>query len=92
MDITVVQYVGFVVAALIVIWAVIEVNKRLYRRDDSHASSPEKWAELDTKVPEAREDLSSAMYGDSEDDEIETELHARASQNGHHAESQKPQL
>lgn len=92
MDITVVQYIGFVVAALIVIWAVIEVNKRLYRRDNSRANSLNRWVELDTKLPEAKEDLSSVVRGDSENDDIETELHARASQNGHHAESQRPQL
>lgn len=92
MDITVVQYIGFIVAALIVIWAVIEVNKRLYRRNTPPAKALNRWVELDTKLPEAREELSPAVRGEDEEDEIETELQARASQNGHHVESQKPQI
>jgi hypothetical protein len=94
MDPTVVQYVLFVLAALILIWAVIALNKRLYRRGSPKPGSPTTWMKLDTRRPEAREDPSpDALFdGDAAVDEEEIELHARARQNGHHAESQKPQL
>jgi hypothetical protein len=93
MDLTVVEYIGFVVAALILIWAVIEINKRLYRHDKFYGKSLDNWVELDTKRSEAREELPpKATIVDDDEDEIEAELHTRARQNGHHAESQKPQI
>ena len=96
MDLTVVQYAGFVVTALILIWAVIEINKRLYRRDKSQTEAPNHWAELDTKRLGAREEpplQSSHAHVDEEEAERAEELHTRAKQNGHHqVESQKPQL
>lgn len=90
MDSTVAQYLGFIVAALILIWGVIEINKRLYRHNKPDAESPNTWVELDTKQPTAREELPPGMLHDDED--VEAEQHARARQNGHHAESQKPQI
>jgi flagellar biosynthesis/type III secretory pathway M-ring protein FliF/YscJ len=85
MDFMVVQYVGFVVTALVLIWAVIEINKRLARRDRSQDESPQNWAELDTKRPEAREERSSKdMHLDQSEEGRKGELQARAMQNGHH--------
>lgn len=89
MDSMVVQYLGFIVAALILIWAVIELNKRLYRRDQPDRKSLNNWVELDTKRPADKEDLPAEALDEDED---EVELHTRASQNGHHVESQKPQI
>lgn len=90
MDPMVVQYLGFIVAALILIWAVIEVNKRLYRRNQPDLKSLNNWVELDTKRPEAREEPPGADHAENNEDEIE--LHMRSRQNGHHAESQRPPL
>lgn len=83
MDSMIVQYISFILAALVLIWAVGLLNRRLWRNDRS--PSVKTWAEFDTRRPEAREDPAS------EDEEEVAELHARARQNGHHAESQKPQ-
>ena len=86
MDLTVVPYVGFVITALFLIWAVIEINKRLSRRDKSQNGMPHNWAELDAKHLEAREELPAKdMHLDEGQTELEGELHARAKQNGHHA-------
>ena len=92
MDSTIVQYVLFVLAALILIWAVIALNKRLYRRGGSHLGAPNTWMKLDIRRPEAREDPSPDALFDDDGEEDEIELHARARQNGHHVESQKPPI
>jgi hypothetical protein len=92
MNSTTVQYLGFVVAAFILIWAVIEFNRRLYRRNKSHEDSRNNWVELDTKRQTSREDLLLQQAPIDEDDDVQSELHVRSKQNGHHAESQKPQI
>jgi len=92
MDSTVVQYLGFFVAAFILIWAVIEINRRLYRRNKPDRESSNRWVELDTKRPEARDGLLAGALRTDEEDEEEEELHTRSKQNGHHIESQRPQI
>ncbi len=89
MDSTVLQYLGFIVAALILIWAVIEVNRRLYQRRKTNPGPPHTWTELNISQAQAREEPLSGAF-ESEEEE-EAELHLRAKQNGHHAESQQPQ-
>jgi len=95
MDPTVIQYAGFVVAALILIWAVIELNRRLDRRKVSDIESLTKWVELDTTRPGSREELSPAPVPYENDSDETAEMRMRARQNGHHngyhAESQRPQ-
>lgn len=93
MDLTVVQYLIFILASLILIGVVIEFNKHLSRRDKSRTEALNSWVELDTTRQETREKLPvrEVELDDEEDEEIE-ELHARARQNGHHTESQKPQI
>lgn len=92
MESTIVQYVLFILAALLLIWAVIALNKRLYRRGGSNPGAPHTWMKLDTRRPETREDTTPGTSFDDEENEEEIELHARARQNGHHAESQKPPM
>lgn len=89
MDSMLVQYVLFILAALLLIWGVIALNKRLSRHNGPGAHALKTWVELDTRRPDAREDLSPTFDDEAEE---EAELHARARQNGHHAESQKPQI
>lgn len=92
MDLTVVQYLLFILVSLILIWVAIEFNKRLSRRPRSRTEALN-WVELDTKHPEAKEKkLSQDIDLDSEEEEEIEELHARARLNGYHAESQRPQL
>lgn len=89
MDSTVVQYIVFILAALVLIWAVVGLNRRLLRHSRPDARSFKTWVEFDTRRPEAREDPAPLF---DEEEEEEAELHTRARQNGHHAESQKPQI
>ncbi len=83
MDSTFVQYLGFIVAALILIWAVIVLNKHLLRHNSSDSNSFKSWVELDTKRPTAREDPTPQQS--SEKDDEAPELYIRARQNGHHS-------
>jgi hypothetical protein len=48
MDPVVVQYLGFVVAVLILIWAVIEMSRRYSRQKKSGSEALTTWAPLDT--------------------------------------------
>ncbi len=89
MDSMVVQYIVFILAALVLIWAVVVLNRRLLRHDRPDARSFKTWVEFDTRRPEAREDPAPVLEDEEED---QAELHMRARQNGHHAESQKPQI
>ena len=90
MDSMLVQYILFILGALVLIGAVIALNRWIYRR--SKPVSPNAWMELDTRRADAREDpLANTLIDEDEDDE-EVELHLRARQNGHHAESQKPPI
>ncbi len=92
MDPMIVQYLGFIVAALIIIWAVIEFNKRLSHRNRHDAGALNNWVELDTKSSTTTEDILPETTALNEENSAEAELHTRSSQNGHHAESQKPQI
>jgi hypothetical protein len=89
MNSTVVQYSIFILAALVLIWAVILLNRRLWRHGGSDVRTFKTWVEFDARRPEARED-PVPLLGDEEEEEAEQ--HLRARQNGHHAESQKPQI
>lgn len=86
MDTTVIQYGIFIVVALVLIGAVIALNKRLSRQKRSGSDILGTWAHLDTKHADAREQRATII--DDEDEEA-AQLHARSRQNGHHAESQK---
>jgi len=83
-----VQYGIFILAALILIGVVIALNKRLSHQNRSGSNILKTWARLDTRQTDARAHLSSTF---EDEDEETAQLHARASQNGHHAESQKSQ-
>ena len=91
MDSMIVQYALFILAALLIIGAVVALNRWLYRHSRPKPGAPNTWAELDTRHPEAREERStSAIFDDDDEEEEEAELHVRAKQNGHHSNDQKP--
>ena len=90
MDPMLIQYALFILVALLIIGAVVALNRWLYRHSKSGPGSPNTWVKLDTKRPETREEiLSSAVLEDDEEEE-EAELHVRAKQNGHHSNGHKP--
>ena len=86
MNATFVQYGIFIVVALALIWAVIAFNRRISRQSRSGSDILKTWAKLDTRHANASEQRAAAF---DDEDEEDAQLHARASQNGHHAESQK---
>ncbi len=95
MNPTVAGYVGFVVAALIIIWAVFEMSRRFTRRKKIDAQALNSWVQLDSTRATAAEELLPVLdedtNDDSEQDDIpESNLHTRAQQNGHYSESKKP--
>lgn len=92
MDPTVVQYALFILVALLVIGAVVALNRWLYRQQNPPvAGQPHTWAKLDTRRTAAREEALSNTFVDEEDEEEEdVELRVRASQNGHSSNGHKP--
>ncbi|HLI69330.1 MAG TPA: hypothetical protein VKV19_06185 [Ktedonobacteraceae bacterium] len=87
----IVEYILFFLAAFILVGAVMALNKRLSRHDQSGPGGRNRWVKLDVRKAGAREEPTNILEDEDEDEE-EAELHARASQNGHRAESQKPQI
>ena len=88
MNASAVQYVGFIVAALILTWAVIEINRRYFRRRKADVRSLNTWVPLDTKQSDVAEESIPASEDDDETDaSVEQNLRARASQNVHYSES-----
>jgi hypothetical protein len=75
------KYLAFVVAASILIWGMLELNKRLYRRNKIDQQSS--WVNLDANKQEETEDEEP----DEQDESAEGELRIRAQQNGHHSKT-----
>jgi hypothetical protein len=94
MNPTVVSYLGFVVAALILIWAVLELSRRLTRRKKTDVQTLGTWVKLDSTRNAAAEELPPAENDEDEDgdrdDVPDRSLHTRSQQNGHYSESKKP--
>lgn len=88
MDNSAVQYAGFIVAALIIIWGVIEINRRYFSRRKMDARSLNTWVHLDANKPDAPEDTSPASDDEAPDDS-EHDIQTRARQNGHYSESKR---
>ena len=88
MDNSAVQYAGFIIAALIIIWGVIEINRRYFRRRKMDARSLNTWVHLDASQPEAPADSPPAGEDEAPDDS-EQDIQTRARQNGHYSESKR---
>lgn len=87
------QYIGFVVVTLILIWAVIELNRRISRRRTSERRSTQgRWIQLNARRIDD-EETAPATPEPTESEEVfednDTEIHTRAKQNGHYSESKK---
>ena len=94
MDSMIVQYALFILAALLIISAVVALNRWLYRHSRPKPGAPNTWAKLDTRHADARDERSTSAIleedEDEEEDEEEAELHVRARQNGHHSNGHAP--
>jgi hypothetical protein len=90
MDTTLVEYIGFVVAALILGWAVAELNRRYFRQRRSDLEPLKTWVRLDsTRVDEIEEPLPDKDSDEDLEEVDEPDVHSRAQQNGHHSQSKK---
>jgi len=93
MDPTVLRYIVFIVAALILIWAVFEMRTRLIRRKKLDVTPLNRWEKLDSTTPaHGIEERSMSFMGEEdkqEEQEEEADVHARAQQNGHFIPTQK---
>ena len=106
MNHTVVTYLAFVVAVLIITWAVVEMSRRYSRiqRTRRHSStrkvtssSPNQWVTLKTTSPDSDKPLPDVPddTGDTGDTGDTTDLppsepQTRAKQNGHYSQSKHP--
>ena len=93
MDPIVVEYIGIVVAALILGWAVVELNRRYFRQRKQGVEALNTWIKIDsTRASDVRVDaLLPGEDSDSErKDTPEPDMHTRAQQNGHYSQSTKP--
>ncbi len=90
MDPTLVEYIGFVVAALILGWAVVELNRRYFRQRKVDLEPLNTWVKLDsTHEDDAEEPLLDEETDEDQEEISEQGIHTRAQQNGHHSESKK---
>jgi hypothetical protein len=87
-------YLGFVVALLILIWAILETRSRFMRtrRQKMKAETLSRWARMDAAAADvAREEPPPLPEEDNEDQQEKPgqSLRTRAQQNGHYSESKK---
>jgi hypothetical protein len=82
MDPTVITYLSFLVALLILLWAGVEIGRRLYKRK-----------RIDARIMHTWQPLQAASRTETEDGEPDNapqaDLPTRAQQNGHYSESKK---
>jgi hypothetical protein len=88
---TLIEYLGFVVAALILGWAVIELNRRYFHQRKADSKPLNSWVKLDSTF---EDDIESSLPDEESDEEEESvseaNIRIRAQHNGYHSESKKP--
>jgi len=89
MDDLTLRYIAFVVAVLILIWGVIQLNQRLQRSRKGKPKELNTWTRLDAASPDTIEDLPPDVDYDDQEETPDASIHVRAKQNGHYSESKK---
>ena len=91
MDPMVVEYIGIVVAALILGWAVVELNRRYFRQRRQDVEALNTWIKIDsTRASDVNVDELLPGEDSDREDASKPDRHTRAQQNGHYSESTKP--
>jgi hypothetical protein len=90
MDPTVVQYIGFGVVILILIWATIKMSRRHSRRKKVGIEALDIWVKMDSPHVTPTEDPPPDTDTGEREETSEEGIHTRAQQNGHYSESKKP--
>jgi hypothetical protein len=91
---TIWTYLGFVVALLILIWAILEMRSRLTRtrRKNTKVETIRSWIRLDSTAKDALQEeplLPAEEDNEEQEEKSDQDLHTRAQQNGHYSESKK---
>ncbi len=87
---TLIEYLGFVVAALILGWAVFELNRRYFRQRRVDSKPLNTWVKLDSTLEDDIERSLPDEENDEEEESVpEANIQIRAQHNGYHSESKK---
>jgi hypothetical protein len=82
---SIITYIGFFVSALIVLWAVVTMNRRLYKRRKANVRTMHTWEPLQSTSDDSSEEDSEPQNNTAP----RTDSHPRAQQNGHYSQSTK---
>ncbi len=87
---TFITYLGFIVAALILGWAIFEISRRYFRQRSAATKPLDAWVKLDpTFESEVEKPLPDEVSDEDEDNAPEVNIQVRAQHNGHHSQSKK---
>jgi len=84
------EYLGFVVAAVILGWAIFEISRRYIHQRKVDTKPLNTWVTLDSSF---KGDIEESLPDEESDEEEESEsganIQIRAQHNGYHSESKK---
>src|SRR5690348_9339054 len=87
---TMIEYLGFVVAVLILGWAIFEISKRYFRQRKVDIRPINTWVKLDSTFEGDIEKALPDEESDWEEESVpEANIQIRAQHNGYHSESKK---
>jgi hypothetical protein len=90
MNPTQIEYLGFVVAALILGWAIIEISRRYFRQRRVDSKSLNTWVKLDSTFEGDIDKSLPDVESDEEEESVsEANIQIKAQHNGYHSESKK---
>jgi hypothetical protein len=90
MNPTQIEYLGFVVAALILGWAIIEISRRYFRQRRVDSKPLNTWVKLDSTFEGDIDKSLPDVESDEEEESVsEANIQMRAQYNGYHSESKK---
>jgi hypothetical protein len=90
MNPTQIEYLGFVVAALILGWAIIEISRRYFRQRRVDSKPLNTWVKLDSTFEGDIDKSLLDVESDEEEESVsEANIQIKAQHNGYHSESKK---
>jgi hypothetical protein len=90
MNPTQIEYLGFVVAALILGWAIIEISRRYFRQRRADSKPLNTWVKLDSTFEgDINKSLLDVESDEEEESVSEANIQIKAQHNGYHSESKK---
>jgi hypothetical protein len=90
MNPTQIEYLGFVVAALILGWAIIEISRRYFRQRRVDSKPLNTWVKLDSTFEgDIDKSLTDVESNEEEESVSEANIQIKAQHNGYHSESKK---